>query len=391
MNDQPSDPRLDAWVVERAPKAAPSGLVARSMAEIRVHPRQASTRSWSGFRRLAILPAAAALVVVLLLGTAVLLMNHAPVAGPGASSSAPSSTVSTTATLMPTAESTPPSDLPLSASLVRGGIQVSVTLERNPLTAGVPAWADIYVTNVGSDEVTWQHDGCKILASVNGQSAGSWRPGVPQTGVAETFKTHLLRKGAVLEPGPIWVQFVDERFVGRASSGCGDVGAQDKLKAGQTLHQRARWDGSAYPELGLPRSGPVRLQIHAGSYWRTSEGNPGEALSTIEFEMPAWILNGRDASLLDPPEVIDAALLDTAFVDWLSNHLRPHEGIDKWSGLQQLVWFDPALEQWHVEVLTYCAGCPGGGTIHGVLVDPVSGAILGGVDHPWDGTFVHRG
>jgi hypothetical protein len=244
---------------------------------------------------------------------------------------------------IPTSQATPPSDLPLSASAVLNGIQVSVTLERNPLSAGVAAWVDIDVANLGSVEVTWQHDGCAILASVTGETTGSWRPGVPQTGMAETFKAHVLRKGAVLEPGPISVQFVDERFLGRPFAGCADLGFQDKLKAGQTLHQRARWDGSAYPELGLPRSGPVRLEIHAGSYWRTSEGNPGESLSTIEFEMPAWILNGRGASLLDPPEVIDAALRDTSFVDWLSNHLRPHEGIDKWSGVQQLVWFDPAL------------------------------------------------
>jgi hypothetical protein len=90
MNDYLSDPRLDAWVVEQAPKAAPSGLVARSMAEIRSHPRQASTRPWSSLRRLAVLPAAVALVLAVLLGTSILLTNHPPVAGPGASSPAPS-------------------------------------------------------------------------------------------------------------------------------------------------------------------------------------------------------------------------------------------------------------------------------------------------------------
>jgi hypothetical protein len=339
-----------------------------------------SSRPWS-----VVAPAAAALVAAILLG-GLMLRSPAPLAGP-----VPSSTTSSAATVIPSPEATPPSDLPLSASAVLDSIQVSVTLERNPLSAGVAAWVDIVVANLGTDEVTWQHDGCAILASVTGQATGTWRPGVPQTGVAETFKAHALRKGAVLEPGPIWVQFVDERFLVRPFAGCADVGIHDKVGPGQTLHQRARWDGSAYPELGVPPSGPVKLQVHAGSYWRTSNGNPGQALSTIEFEMPAWILNGRDASLLDPPEVIDAALRDTSFVDWLSNHLRPHEGIDKWSGVQQLVWFDPALSQWHVEVLTYCGCSAGGGTIHGVLVDPATGAIVGSVDHPWDGEFDHRG
>jgi hypothetical protein len=113
MNDYPSDHRLDAWVVEQAPKAAPSGLVARSMAEIRSHPRQASTRPWSSLRRLAVLPAVVAVVVAVLLGTSILLTNHAPVAGPGSSSPGPS--LVGTSPVPPTA-----SPLPISTDLAAG-------------------------------------------------------------------------------------------------------------------------------------------------------------------------------------------------------------------------------------------------------------------------------
>jgi hypothetical protein len=103
MSDNQSDPRFKAWVLERAPRSAPAGLVARAITALEAEPRRRSRR-WSALGGLAFVPAAAAVVVVGLLG-ALVLLPRTPAAFPGESATpAPSS--STTPMATPAASTT---------------------------------------------------------------------------------------------------------------------------------------------------------------------------------------------------------------------------------------------------------------------------------------------
>jgi hypothetical protein len=289
-----------------------------------------------------------------------------------------------TGPMVPTAGPTIPPELPLTVVEERDGIRVTVTLERNPLPAGEPTWADLGATNVGTDAVSWLHDACATPAGLGGEMVAKWRPGAAQQGNAKVFKDLALRQRA-LENGLIQISFTPEPFIGRGSYACADIGITESIAPGERRQVRAQWNGMAHASLGPPPTGLVTLRAWAGYYWRTIDGDPPEGgVSPIEFEMPAWISGGKDGALLDPPEVVDAALVDAAFVDWLGRRTIGN-------GNEPLLWFDPELDQWHVELITYCDGCEGGGTIRGVLVDPASGEIVGDVDHPWDGSFLHHG
>jgi hypothetical protein len=339
--------------------------------------------------------AAAALGAVVLVGCG---SGVAPSPSSVASPASPSPALAESPSPGPTFTTAPtiPADLPLTASIERDGIRVSVTLERNPMPAGEPTLADMEVKNVGTDDVTWLHDGCAIPVGLHGEMAAAWRPGTAQSGIADDFKTQTMR-----DRDAIVISFAEEQFIGKGSIGCADIGVQEQIGPGKTRHQRARWNGMAYASLGPAPGGPVALQVWAGYYYRTKAGDPGQSGSLIQFEMPAWITNGKSAGLLDPPEIVDAALRDPTFLEWLrtkiyaTHETGPLEPLDRppspWSGREPLLWFDPDLRQWHVEVITYCGSCEGGGTIHGVLIDPVTGVNLGIVDHPWDGSFAHHG
>jgi hypothetical protein len=300
----------------------------------------------------------------------------------------PSASPSAAPAASPSPAPSVPADLPLTASVVQDGIRLTATLQTNPLRAGHTTWVDLEVKNVGKDAVTWLHDGCAIPAGVNGQMDQGWRPGVAQSGPAQDFKNQIFRSNSPFS-GDVRIEFTDAKFVDRGLVGCADIGIQETLLPGEARHTRAQWNGLAAPTYGPPPSGPITLRVRAGYYWRASRGNPGGPSSLLEVDIPAWIVNETDAYLLDPPEVVDAALRDAGFLTWITHNIVAGNQ-PAWSGREPLLWFDPTARQWHVEVITYCGLCPGGGTIHGVLIDPATGAAVGVVDHRWDGSFAHH-
>jgi hypothetical protein len=336
----------------------------------------------------------------LLTGLAAVILGGCSTTIPAPTARAPLSSAAAAETTLPVPDTTaepsfgapptPPPDQPLIASIDHDGIRVTVTLERNPMPAGEPTWADLEVINVGADDVSWAH-GCEDPAGLSGTLAMTWRPGSAQAGIAETLKSHLVRPGSDLHDGRISIGFTPEKDIGRGPYGCADVGVTEHLAPGEGRHSRARWDGIAHGELGLPPTGPMMLEARAGSYWRTSKSFPGADLSRIVFQIPAWITHGKPAALLDPPEAIDAALRDAAFIEWLGHQLRttvraiPGErsySIDAWSGKRALLRFDRALGQWHIGVLRNLYA--GGGRMHEILIDPVTGAVRGVLDYAVD-------
>lgn len=246
---------------------------------------------------------------------------------------------------------------------------MTIDLERNPLPAGEATWATVSVRNRGRDAVTWFHDGCAIPVWVGGEVIGArWRQGIEQTGQAGHFKERLVDHeiGRVVR-----IDFRPEHFVGQQGKiGCADVGIADTIAPGDSITQRARWDGMADHALGLPPSGAVDLTGWADFFFRDPQ--PADIMAQrIELEGRAWIVDGKDPSWLDPPEVIDAALTDAAFVEWLQDKRLGY-------GMEEFIRFDQEAHLWNVGVVIY-----GRDILHYVRVDPASGAVVDTVERPF--------
>lgn len=292
---------------------------------------------------------------------------------PAASPTLPSAGPGSVAIPSPTPRSSRPPDAARSASVERDGIQVTMTLDANPLTAGEPTWVSTEVRNLGRDDVIWFHDGCAIAVDVRGEMTGvQWRPGQAQSGVAADFKRLALEQ-QTLDQGVVHIAFTPEAYIGAGRYGCMDVGITQRIAPGEAIHQRARWDGMVQLRLGAPPSGAVDLVGRARYYWRDGEGTPASVTDqAIEVHLDGQIVDGRDRSLLDPPEVIDAALADPAFLRWVT---ATHIG----EGNTPVLWFDPETSEWQVGLLDYDAR-----RFHLVSVDPLSGSVVGTADRAWD-------
>jgi hypothetical protein len=255
----------------------------------------------------------------------------------------------------------------------RDGVHVRIALERNPMPAGELTRVKTEVRNTGSDTLVWFHDGCATLVSVYGVMADDWRPGIEQTGVARTFKDYALDLAYRENPlrAPV-IQFVPEWAIGKGSYGCADLGLADEIAPGDSMTEERIWDGQDGRRLGLPPVGPVTLTASFQFYWR--ERGPHQ-MKSIEFEVASFVTDGVDRSWLSPPEVVDAALDDRAFLEFLGTQ-------NLGSGRDEILWYRPTLRAWEVGVLVwYEEATP---TLHLVVVDPVTGEILDRVDRPWD-------
>jgi hypothetical protein len=290
---------------------------------------------------------------------------------PAVGTSSPSA--SSTAELA-TPEPSPSDDLATVATVEENGILVTIRLDRNPMPAGEETWLTTEVRNTGEDDLVWLHGGCAITVGVGGtMQEARWRPGARQEGVSGEFKRMTISRQNLGE-GTVQISFVPQRFIGRGRYGCGDVGITETILPGETIRQRAQWDGQAHLRLGLPPSGRVELHAVACCCWRERDGEPQDIPEegSIRLSHQAWIADGRDRSLLDPPEIIDAALAEPAFVDWLATK-------DLGSGHDPVLWFDAEAELWEVGLLEYDVR-----RFHVALVHPRTGEVVEIIERPWD-------
>ncbi len=302
---------------------------------------------------------------------------------PSAPPDAPPATASPVATPSPgptpsgsTAPTEPPDSLPRVAVTEQDGIRVRMELQRNPLRAGEPSWVRTTVSNLGTDDVTWLHDGCATSVVVHGQSEMDWPPGIDQTGQALSFKNRLLNVYVTTDrPRPAALNFVPRAMLGAGSYGCTDIGITEIIRPGQAVRRTLWWSGYADVKRGLPPDGPATITGFAGYYWRGHREPEVITDRKLELGIPAWIVDGAQGQRLTPPEVIDAALADPSFVAYLETQ-------DLGNGREEILWYDPAADVWEVGVMPWYESKPP--RIHGVLVDPVTGAIRGALDRPWD-------
>ena len=301
---------------------------------------------------------------------------------PSPSPDAPSNSAQASAEPSTPAPSTPvspsptaPPDLVRVAVEERDDIRVEIELQRNPLPAGEPSWVKVRVTNKGRTDVTWFHDGCAQPVGVNGVSEVAWPMGEEHQGRAGRFKTYALGGHILAPPDPHGVlSFVRKARLHAGPAGCADVGITDTIEPGETLRATRWWSGFTDPHRALPAAGPVKLRGFAAYYWRGKE--PTDITDhAIELELDAWIISDAAGDRLSPALAIDAALSDPNFAAYVKTQAIAN-------GRAEIAWYDADRDLWEIGVMPWYETEPP--RIHGVLVDAVTGRILGSLDRPWD-------
>jgi hypothetical protein len=290
-------------------------------------------------------------------------------AGGSAEPSAPAP--STAVSPRPTA----PPDLARVAVVKRDKIRFELELQRNPLPAGQLSWVKVRVTNEGRTDVTWFHDGCAEPVSVRGVSDVAWPMGEEHPGQAGKFRTYALGGHIAAAPDPHGVMaFVQKERLHAGPSGCADIGITDTIKPGETIRKTSWWSGFTDPNRALPPAGPATIRGFAGYYWRGEE--PEDITDhAIKLERDAWITSDVAADRLSPAQAVDAALSDTSFADYLQTQKIA-------DGRAEIAWYDADRDLWEIGVMPWYETEPP--RIHGVLIDAVTGRILGSLDRPWD-------
>jgi hypothetical protein len=295
------------------------------------------------------------------------------VASPTPTVAPPSPTVAPTAS--PTPIPSKPADLARTSVAVRDDIRVEIELQRNPLPAGEPSWIKATVSNDGTTDVTWFHDGCANPVGTSGVSHVPWRMGVTHAEQGEMFKAYGLGGWLRDPPDPhASFSFVREERMHVGRTGCADIGISDIIEPGDSITETRWWSGFADPTRALPLAGAATIRGYAGYYWRGDE--PEDITSqAIGLELDARIIGDEGAERLSPAEAVDAALADPEFLAYLDTQ-------DLGNGRAHIVWYDAAHDRWEIGVMPWYEDEPP--RIHGVLVDAVTGAILGPLDRPWD-------
>lgn len=101
-----------------------------------------------------------------------------------------------------------------------------------------------------------------------------------------------------------------ERFIGKGSFGCSDVGLSDRVRSQASISQRAQWNGLGYLYGPPTPTGTVDLVGSFSYYWRKTTGEPVDITKqVIDVHVRTWVIGGQEG-LLDPGEAVDAALAD---------------------------------------------------------------------------------
>ncbi len=275
---------------------------------------------------------------------------------------------------MPQGPTAPP-DLARITVKERNHIRVEIELERNPLPAGQVSWVKASVTNEGRTDVTWFHDGCAEPVSVHGVSQVAWPMGEEHQGQAGMFKTYALGGSIAAAPDPHgMLSFVEKERISTGSTGCADIGISETIKPGKSVKTIRWWSGFTDPQRALPAAGPTTIQGFAGYYWRGKE--PTDITDhVIKLELDAWIISDTAGARLSPAQAVDAGLADATFATYLDTQAIAN-------GRAEIAWYDADQNLWEIGVMPWYETEPP--RIHGVLVDAVTGTIIGPLDRPWD-------
>jgi len=248
------------------------------------------------------------------------------------------------------------------ATVEQDGVRLTLEIDAVPLTAGQPMWATSTLTNTGRDVLHWMTDGCSIHVAVHGEMPLRWARGFRQVGVAGTYKTWAETADLPPHDMPVWLDFLDKRFVGIGDFGCADLTVGHELKPGDPAIERYRWDGTA-GQMGPIPPGAAVLVGSFGTWWRGAAF--ADSRQPIEVRLPVDVESDRDPRLLSAGQAIDVALTVPAFQALLERYPQ----IQDWN-TPNLVRFDYGRDVWLVDLLV------NDGLRATVQVDPLTGAVV---------------
>lgn len=275
-----------------------------------------------------------------------------------------------TPTPVPTPTASPLADLETEIVDERDGIRVTVAFARNPFVAAELNSVDVEVRNIGSDDVVWLHDGCGIAAGVSARMPNAaWPAGVSQVGVAATFKEKALAEAV---PGdPIRFSFEPGWALGGSDAGCADIGIEERIGPGKSLHQQLLWDGYAWGSGVPPPAGPVDLSVGVGHFSRASAQDRPRQSWHIDRQSYAWVTGESASPAISPASAVDAALATPNLITWLEPKM--------FGNIEPVAWFDPDIDAWQVGAVDHLTQ-----TLHVVLIDASTGGLRGVIDRHWD-------
>jgi hypothetical protein len=257
----------------------------------------------------------------------------------------------------------------------KDGVRAAVHFQAMPLVAGKVNWLTTTLTNVGSNDLTWFHDGCSTTIGGYGRMAGAMDMGVDQPGNLATFKRYALD---FPRDGTIYLPILRPGDVLHGESGCDDIGLVDTIKPGQTIRQRMGWNGQENHFHGLPPDGPVEFSLKFEYYGRPGLAHSRAPKNVLAIPASGWVTGGKSADRLDAPQIVDAALRDPGFRQWAL-------ALPVGYGNDLLCWYRPDDDVWWVGALSYSDATSGSpGTFHIAIVDPVTGVIREVIDRPWN-------
>ncbi len=299
-----------------------------------------------------------------------------PTGPTGVASVSPTPSTTASPTIAPTPAPTPPSDLARVAVAERDGIRVRIRLQRNPLPAGEPTWAKAKVTNRGTTDLIWFHDGCAKPVILYATSEISWPMGRALAGQTRKFKVYALGSYLDRDPSPYAsLNFVRKRDVHSGSPGCADVGISETIEPGRSRQITLWWSGFTDQNRAIPEAGQATIHASAGYYWRKGSKARNFSDNAIPVEIKAWITTDPGPARLSPAQIVDAAVADPTFATYLDSQKLAN-------GREEIAWYDADRDVWEVGVMPWYETDPP--RIHGVLVDPFTGAIVGPLDRAWD-------
>ena len=245
-----------------------------------------------------------------------------------------------------------------SFSVEKNGVRVTVSFDHMPLVAGDVNWATTRVTNVGTDDLVWTHDGCSISVAIYGEITGTtFRWGDDPAGNLRTFKEMALE---FIDNGRVWVGFVPEKLVGRGGFRCADLALRDTIKPNGSIRQRMAGTGASMASSACHpaarRDSPEPSSTTRAPAWvPTSRGSLGSSTSRSTHGSPAAAIPAasiRARSWTQP---------------WRTPRSRPGTG------------------RWWVGFLFYESD-----SFHIARVDGVTGRVIDVIGRPWNPTATPR-
>ena len=228
----------------------------------------------------------------------------------------------------PSAAPTPSTPVePVTVAVEDDGIRVTLTLDRNRVSAGERVWADVTVENIGIDSVWWTHSG-----------TCAWGAGVtvdpPVVGPFDEGRDDWSGDLAIVKELATWddfqVGFTPADWVDATQNfACTTDAVRDEVEPGVALMHRAAWD--AYGAFGLqPR--PATYSVVAtfaydgrGAPPDYSQGEIPKRTVSVAAEL---VIDGHGAEYVSPGVAVDHVLADEHFIEALDEAPR-----SRWSGI----------------------------------------------------------